>query len=190
MHLYAIYLLNMTKAVNKSFKFGVGVALKLQEWYNPLRKKQGVAKMKAVVQRVTWASVCVDGETVGRIDKGYMVLLGVGEGDTRSDCDRLAAKLVKLRIFEDENGKTNLSIVDVGGEMLIVSQFTLYADCSHGNRPSFVNAAKPDLANELYVYFCEKVRLAGINVQKGIFGADMKVELLNDGPFTVVLEGV
>lgn len=146
--------------------------------------------MKAVVQRVSYASVCVDGEVVGKIKKGYLVLFGVGEGDEKSDCDRLAAKLIKLRIFEDENGKTNLSIGDVGGEMLIVSQFTLYADCSHGNRPSFTNAAKPSFANELYEYFCAKISESGINVQKGVFGADMKVELLNDGPFTVILENI
>ena len=146
--------------------------------------------MKAVVQRVSYASVCVDGKVVGKIKKGYLVLFGVGEGDEKSDCDRLAAKLIKLRIFEDENGKTNLSIGDDGGEMLIVSQFTLYADCSHGNRPSFTNAAKPSLANELYEYFCAKISESGINVQKGVFGADMKVELLNDGPFTVILENI
>lgn len=146
--------------------------------------------MKAVIQRVTRASVTVDGDTVGKIGKGYLVLFGVGDGDTRADCDRLAAKLIKLRVFEDENGKTNLSIGDVGGEMLIVSQFTLYADCSHGNRPSFTSAGKPDLANELYEYFCEKVSESGINVQRGVFGADMKVELLNDGPFTVILENI
>lgn len=146
--------------------------------------------MKAVIQRVTRASVTVDGDIVGKIGKGYLVLFGVGDGDTRADCDRLAAKLIKLRVFEDENGKTNLSIGDVGGEMLIVSQFTLYADCSHGNRPSFTSAGKPDLANELYEYFCEKVSESGINVQRGVFGADMKVELLNDGPFTVILENI
>ncbi len=146
--------------------------------------------MKAVIQRVTRASVTVDGDIVGKIGKGYLVLFGVGDGDTKADCDRLAAKLIKLRIFEDENGKTNLSIGDVGGEMLIVSQFTLYADCSHGNRPSFTSAGKPDLANGLYEYFCEKVSESGINVQRGVFGADMKVELLNDGPFTVILENI
>lgn len=146
--------------------------------------------MKAVIQRVTRASVTVDGETVGKIGKGYLVLFGVGDGDTQADCDRLAAKLIKLRIFEDEKGKTNLSITDVGGEMLIVSQFTLYADCSHGNRPSFTLAGKPELANGLYEYFCGKISESGINVQKGIFGADMKVELLNDGPFTVILEDI
>lgn len=146
--------------------------------------------MKAVVQRVTRASVTVDGKIVGKIDKGYLVLFGVGEGDTKADCDRMAAKLIKLRIFEDQNGKTNLSIGDVGGEMLVVSQFTLYADCSHGNRPSFTMAAKPDVANELYEYFCEKISESGINVRKGVFGADMKVELLNDGPFTVILEDI
>lgn len=146
--------------------------------------------MKAVVQRVTRASVTVDGKIVGKIGKGYLVLFGVGEGDTKADCDRMAAKLIKLRIFEDQNGKTNLSIGDVGGEMLVVSQFTLYADCSHGNRPSFTMAAKPDVANELYEYFCEKISESGINVRKGVFGADMKVELLNDGPFTVILEDI
>lgn len=146
--------------------------------------------MKAVVQRVTRASVTVDGEIVGKIGKGYLVLFGVGEGDTKADCDRMAAKLIKLRIFEDQNGKTNLSIGDVGGEMLVVSQFTLYADCSHGNRPSFTTAAKPDVANELYEYFCEKISESSINVRKGVFGADMKVELLNDGPFTVILEDI
>ena len=146
--------------------------------------------MRAVIKRVTRASVTVDGGIVGKIGKGYLVLFGVGDGDTKADCDRLAAKLIKLRIFEDENGKTNLSIGDVGGEMLIVSQFTLYADCSHGNRPSFTSAGKPDLANELYEYFCEKVSESGINVQRGVFGADMKVELLNDGPFTVILENI
>lgn len=146
--------------------------------------------MKAVVQRVTRASVTVDGEIVGKIGKGYLVLFGVGEGDTKVDCDRMAVKLIKLRIFEDQNGKTNLSIGDVGGEMLVVSQFTLYADCSHGNRPSFTMAAKPDVANELYEYFCEKISESGINVRKGVFGADMKVELLNDGPFTVILEDI
>lgn len=146
--------------------------------------------MKAVIQRVTRASVTVDGSVVGNIEKGYLVLFGVGHTDTKADCDRLAQKLIKLRIFEDENGKTNLSITDVGGEMLVVSQFTLYADCSHGNRPSFTSAAKPDIANELYEYFCEKIQEYGINVQKGIFGADMKVELLNDGPFTVILENI
>lgn len=146
--------------------------------------------MKAVVQRVTRASVTVDGEIVGKIGKGYLVLFGVGEGDTKADCDRMAAKLIKLRIFEDQNGKTNLSIGDVGGEMLVVSQFTLYADCSHGNRPSFTMAAKPDVANELYEYFCEKISESSINVRKGVFGADMKVELLNDGPFTVILEDI
>lgn len=151
---------------------------------------KGRYNMKAVIQRVTEARVRVDGNTVGKIDKGYLVLLGVLEGDTLEDAKRLSAKISKLRIFEDENGKTNLSIKDVGGEMLIVSQFTLCADCSHGNRPSFINAARPDYANEIYEEFCKMIESEGIHVEKGIFGADMKVSLLNDGPFTIVLDGI
>ncbi len=143
--------------------------------------------MKTVIQRVTRASVSVDGEVKGKIDKGFLILLGVGKDDTEKECDKLAEKISKLRIFEDENGKTNLSISDVGGEMLIISQFTLYADCPHGNRPSFINAGAPNEANRLYEYFCDKVRAKGIHVEKGVFGADMKVELLNDGPFTICL---
>lgn len=144
--------------------------------------------LKTVIQRVNYASVCVDGEIKGKIDKGFLILLGVGKDDTEKDCDKLAEKISKLRIFEDENGKTNLSIADVGGEMLIISQFTLYADCSHGNRPSFINAGAPNEANRLYEHFCERIRSKGIHVEKGIFGADMKVELLNDGPFTICLD--
>lgn len=145
--------------------------------------------MRAVVQRVSRASVTVDGEKVGQIDKGYLVLFGAGQGDTRQYCEKIADKLSKLRIFSDENGKTNLSIDDVHGDMLIVSQFTLYADCRKGNRPSFIKAALPDEANALYEYFCECVseRISG-KVEKGIFGADMAVELVNDGPFTVILD--
>ena len=143
--------------------------------------------MKTVIQRVTQASVTVDGEVKGKIDKGFLILLGVGKDDTEKECDKLAEKISKLRIFEDENGKTNLSIADVGGKMLIISQFTLYADCSHGNRPSFINAGAPHEANRLYEYFCDKIRAKGIHVEKGVFGADMKVELLNDGPFTICL---
>ena len=144
--------------------------------------------MKLVIQRVRNAKVDVDGKTVGSIEKGFLVLLGVTHTDTKETADYLVKKLCKLRVFEDENGKMNLSIKDVGGQLLIVSQFTLYADCSGGNRPSFVNAAKPDLANELYEYFCEKCKEEPIEVQKGIFGADMKVSLLNDGPVTIILE--
>lgn len=144
--------------------------------------------MKLVVQRVKNAKVDVDGKTVGKIEKGFLVLLGVTHTDTEEIADYLVKKLCNLRVFEDENGKMNLSLKDVGGKLLIVSQFTLYADCSAGNRPSFINAAKPDFANELYEYFCERCKEKGIEVEKGIFGADMKVNLLNDGPVTILLE--
>ena len=144
--------------------------------------------MKLMIQRVTHASVTVENEVVGKIEKGFLVLLGIGPEDTESEADFLVQKLIKLRIFEDENGKMNLSLKDVNGELLIVSQFTLYADCSGGNRPSFVNAAKPEKANELYEYFIKKCKEQNIKVEHGIFGADMKVELLNDGPVTILLE--
>ena len=143
--------------------------------------------MRFVIQRVTHASVTVEGEIKGRIDKGFMVLIGVSKTDTRAEADRLIRKMLGLRIFEDENGKTNLSLTDVGGSLLLISQFTLYADCRKGNRPSFINAGAPVSANELYEYIiseCSK----GFQVEKGVFGADMKVELLNDGPFTVILD--
>lgn len=144
--------------------------------------------MKLVVQRVTSASVTIDGVVTGAIDKGYMVLLGVGHEDNEATADRLVKKLIKLRIFEDENGKTNLALKDVGGSLLVVSQFTLYADASKGNRPSFVDAAKPDHANALYEYFVAKCREEVEHVETGSFGADMKVALVNDGPFTIILE--
>lgn len=144
--------------------------------------------MKLVVQRVKNAKVEVDEKTVGSINQGFLVLLGVTHTDTKAEADYLVKKLCNLRVFEDENGKMNLGLKDVGGELLIVSQFTLYADCSQGNRPSFINAAKPDVANELYEYFCEKCKEQNIKVEKGIFGADMKVSLLNDGPVTIILE--
>ena len=144
--------------------------------------------MKIVVQRVKNAQVEVENETVGKIEKGFLVLLGVTHTDTKEIADYLVKKLCNLRVFEDENGKMNLSLKDVDGKLLIVSQFTLYADCSGGNRPSFVNAAKPEFANELYEYFCDKCKENGIEVEKGIFGADMKVSLLNDGPVTIILE--
>ncbi len=144
--------------------------------------------MKLVVQRVKNAKVDIDNKTVGSIDKGFLVLLGVTHTDTKEVADYLVKKLCNLRVFEDENGKMNLSIKDVNGKLLIVSQFTLYADCTGGNRPSFINAAKPDMANELYEYFCDKCKTTGIEVQKGIFGADMKVSLLNDGPVTIILD--
>lgn len=144
--------------------------------------------MKLVVQRVSNAKVDVDNKTVGSIEKGFLVLLGVTHTDTKEIADYLVKKLCNLRVFEDENEKMNLSIKDVNGKLLIVSQFTLYADCTGGNRPSFINAAKPEFANELYEYFCDKCKETGIEVQKGIFGADMKVNLLNDGPVTIILE--
>ena len=143
--------------------------------------------MRAVVQRVSHAQVKVDGKVVGKIEKGYLVLLGVKEDDTKKEADFLANKVVNLRVFEDENDKMNLSIKDVGGEMLIVSQFTLYGDASHGNRPSFIEAARPEEANSLYEYFCDKVGQE-VHVEKGVFQAEMKVELLNDGPVTILLE--
>ena len=144
--------------------------------------------MKIVLQRVSSAGVEVDGEVCGKIGKGYLVLIGIGDGDTEAECRRLADKIINLRIFSDENDKMNLSIKDVKGELLIVSQFTLYANCQDGNRPSFTNAAKPEQANELYEYFCSECEKNGIKVEKGIFGANMKVSLLNDGPVTIILE--
>lgn len=145
--------------------------------------------MRVVLQRVRSASVAVDGEVIGRIGKGFLILLGVSEADTEAAADKMADKICKLRIFEDENGKTNLSLADVGGELLIVSQFTLYADCKKGNRPSFVKAGSPEKANQLYEYFQARCRDYVPRVEHGSFGAHMQVELLNDGPFTIVLEG-
>lgn len=144
--------------------------------------------MKLVIQRVKRASVEVNKEIVGKIEQGFLVLLGVGPEDTKGTADFLIQKLIKLRVFEDENEKMNLSLKDINGELLIVSQFTLYADCSGGNRPSFTNAAKPDKANELYEYFISKCIEENIKVEHGIFGADMQVELVNDGPVTILLE--
>lgn len=145
--------------------------------------------MRAVVQRVTSASVKVDGNITGQIDNGFLVLLGVTHEDEQAQAALLAKKISEMRIFTDENDKMNLSLKQVGGSVLAVSQFTLYADCSHGRRPSFINAAKADKANELYEYFCRCLKDNGIeNVQTGIFGADMKVSLLNDGPVTIILD--
>ena len=145
--------------------------------------------MKFVIQRVLNSSVKVDGETIGSIGKGFMVLIGVADTDTKEIADKLVDKMIKLRIFEDSEGKTNLSLSDVGGELLLVSQFTLYADCKKGNRPSFIKAGKPDFANEMYEYIISKCKTyEGLKVEKGKFGADMKVELINDGPFTIVLD--
>ncbi len=144
--------------------------------------------MRIVLQRVSSASVTVDGKICGEIGTGYLVLLGVGQGDTEEDCRRLADKIINLRIFSDENDKINLSLGDVGGDLLVVSQFTLYADCRKGNRPNFIQAGKPDEAERLYNYFADYCRSKGKHVEMGIFGADMKVQLVNDGPFTVILE--
>lgn len=144
--------------------------------------------MKAVIQRVQYATVKVDGRLIGQCKKGFMILLGVGEEDTEKDVDVLVNKICKLRVFEDEAGKMNLSIQDAGGEMLVISQFTLYAECRKGNRPSFIKAAPPVMAIPLYERFVEGVKNTGISVETGEFGADMKVELLNDGPVTIVLE--
>lgn len=144
--------------------------------------------MKLVIQRVTHASVTVDNNVIGKIGKGYMVLIGVSDTDTKEIADKMLDKMIKLRIFEDENGKTNLSLADVGGELLLISQFTLYANCKKGNRPSFIEAGSPDHANALYEYIIEKCKERVDVVEQGEFGAEMKVELLNDGPFTVILD--
>lgn len=144
--------------------------------------------MRFVIQRVTHASVTVEERIAGKIEKGYLVLIGVADSDTKEIADKMIRKMLGLRIFEDENGKTNISLADVNGELLLVSQFTLYADCKKGNRPSFVKAGKPDMANEMYEYIVEKCREQVDKVETGSFGADMKVELLNDGPFTIMLD--
>lgn len=144
--------------------------------------------MRFVIQRVKHASVTIDGVVNGKINKGFMVLIGVSNDDTKETADKMVKKMLALRIFEDENGKTNLSLDTVGGELLLISQFTLYADCRKGNRPSFVKAGAPDMASDLYDYIIEKCKESVPVVEKGIFGADMKVELLNDGPFTILLD--
>lgn len=145
--------------------------------------------MKLVIQRVSNARVTIEGRVSGEIGLGYMVLLGACEADDRQIADKMIKKMMGLRIFADENGKTNLSLADVGGELLIVSQFTLYADCKKGNRPSFIKAGNPAHANEIYEYAIETIRNEyGVKVETGEFGADMKVELLNDGPFTIILD--
>lgn len=146
--------------------------------------------MKFVIQRVTEASVKVDGKYTGKIKNGYLVLIGVGHGDTKEDADKYMKKMINLRIFEDENGKTNLSLKDVDGELLLVSQFTLYANCKKGNRPSFTEAGNPELAEELYEYIVGECKKEIDVVQTGVFGAHMEVSLVNDGPFTVVLENL
>ena len=144
--------------------------------------------MRFVIQRVTEASVTIDGDISGKIGKGYLVLIGVADTDTKEIADKMIRKMIGLRIFEDEQGKTNLSLADVDGGLLLVSQFTLYANCKRGNRPSFIEAGKPDMANEMYEYIIEKCRESVDEVQTGEFGAYMKVQLLNDGPFTILLD--
>ncbi len=145
--------------------------------------------MKAVIQRVKHASVTIDGVQVSAVNMGYLILLGVEQGDTKADADKLVKKIPVLRIFEDENEKMNFSCLDVDGEILVVSQFTLCADCSHGRRPSFTKSAPPAEAEMLYEYFVEELKKAGVKkVETGRFGADMKVDLLNDGPVTIILD--
>ena len=144
--------------------------------------------MRFVIQRVLESEVKVDGESLGKIGKGFMVLIGVSNDDTKEVADKMVKKMLGLRIFEDEQGKTNLSLADVDGGLLLVSQFTLYANCKKGNRPSFINAGAPDMANEMYEYIIEKCREMVKVVETGEFGADMKVKLENDGPFTIVLD--
>ncbi|MDD6628893.1 MAG: D-aminoacyl-tRNA deacylase [Lachnospiraceae bacterium] len=144
--------------------------------------------MRFLIQRVQNAGVTVENETIGSISNGLLVFVGVSNTDTREIADKMIHKLLNLRIFSDENGKTNLSLSSVNGELLIISQFTLYADCKHGNRPSFTDAGKPELANALYEYIIEKCKESVTKVACGEFGADMKVSLLNDGPFTIMLD--
>ena len=143
--------------------------------------------MKAVIQRVTEAELKVDGELISKIGKGYVIFLGIGKGDSEEQADYLIKKIPPLRIFEDENGKINKSIKDVQGEILLVSQFTLYANASHGNRPDCLQAETPDKANELYLYVAEGLKAAGVTVKTGVFGVDMKIKQVNDGPFTILL---
>ena len=144
--------------------------------------------MKFVIQVVSEARVDIAGETVGKIGKGFLVLIGIGQEDTKEIADKMIDKLIKLRIFDDENGKTNLALADVDGSLLLVSQFTLYANCKKGNRPSFVDAGAPQMSEELYDYICEKCGERVPVTERGVFGADMKVSLVNEGPFTVILD--
>lgn len=144
--------------------------------------------MRLLIQRVTEASVSVDGAVIGQIQKGFLVFIGVSVTDTEEIAQKMTKKMLGLRIFEDENGKTNLDLKSVGGELLLVSQFTLYANCRRGNRPSFVEAGGPEMANDLYEYMISLCKSEGYEVQTGEFGADMKVKLLNDGPFTILLD--
>ncbi len=144
--------------------------------------------MRFLIQRVSSADVVIEENTVGAIKEGFCVFVGIADSDTKEIADKMIHKLINLRIFSDENGKTNLNLTSVGGELLIISQFTLYADCRHGNRPSFIAAGKPEPSRELYEYIIEKCKETGARVEHGSFGADMKVSLVNDGPFTVWLD--
>ena len=144
--------------------------------------------MRFVIQRVTSADVKVEGETIGAIGKGFMVLIGVADSDTKEIADKMVKKMIGLRIFEDEQGKTNLSLDSVGGSLLLISQFTLYANCRKGNRPSFIEAGKPEMAEEMYEYIIARCKETVPMVERGSFGADMKVSLTNDGPFTIILD--
>ena len=144
--------------------------------------------MKAVIQRVKHSSVTVDGELISKINNGFMILLGVMDGDTEEDANKLVKKIPNLRIFEDENEKLNLSLMDIKGEILSISQFTLYANCKKGRRPSFLDAAKPEISKPLYEYFNKELENAGVHIETGIFGAMMKVSLINDGPTTIILD--
>lgn len=144
--------------------------------------------MKFVIQRVNHASVSVEENIIGKIHKGFLVFIGVSHEDTKEIADKMIKKLIGMRIFDDENGKTNLALADVGGELLLVSQFTLYANCKKGNRPSFMDAGAPDMANEMYEYIIAECKKQVSVVEKGVFGADMKISLENDGPFTIVLD--
>ena len=145
--------------------------------------------MKAVIQRVASCTVTVDGTITGQIGSGFLILLGIEQGDTAAEAEKLSAKIAGMRIFTDENDKMNLSLQDIGGGVLVVSNFTLCADCRKGRRPNFEQAARPEIAEPLYEYFCEQMKKLGISqVERGIFGADMKVSLLNDGPVTIILD--
>jgi D-tyrosyl-tRNA(Tyr) deacylase len=144
--------------------------------------------MRLLIQRVNHASVKVDGEVIGNIGKGFLVLVGIGQNDTREVADKYMKKMLGLRIFEDENEKLNLSLMDIKGEILSISQFTLYANCKKGRRPSFLDAAKPEISKPLYEYFNQALENAGVHTETGIFGAMMKVSLINDGPTTIILD--
>ena len=144
--------------------------------------------MRFIIQRVQHAEVSVDGNCIGKISQGFLVFIGITNTDTRQIADRMIKKLIGLRIFEDENGKTNLDIKTVNGQLLLVSQFTLYADCKKGNRPSFSNALHPDYSRPLYLFFNDYLRKQGVEVGEGVFGADMKIDLLNDGPVTIIMD--